>query len=299
MKELVSVIILAYKNVNGIYDSLNSVFSQKYENIEVIVSDDGSPGFTEHISAIEDYCKKNAGSNVKNVLVNAIKENAGTVRNINSAIDLTTGKYIKVLSADDTFSHENAIEHYVDFMEKNDYKIAFAKLRGITPDGEYKYELLSCETDYKLLKSYSVEDTRKRLYKRNFLPAPAWIIDRSLFEENGLFIEDTRLIEDYSYWIHLTMKGVKFGYIEEFLIDYKLSGVSSAGNYSEMFMNDMLVIYDKYIFPYDRRFGIFQPIYNSLKKAGLNFYMAEAKRGKMSKKQRLLARIKYFPFGCL
>lgn len=299
MEELVSVIILSYRNIEGIYETLDSVLNQNYPKIEIVISDDGTPEFENNIEKIENYIEERKSKNIKNVFINAIKINGGTVKNINSAIEKTTGKYIKVLSAEDTFSHKDAIGHYVEFMKNSNYLIAFAKMRGVTPDGEYKYELLSCESNYELLKGYTVEQTKNRMFKRNFLPAPAWIINRELFEKHGVFPEDTRLIEDYPYWIYLCMKGVQFGYIDEVLIDYKLSGVSSAGSYSEMFMNDMMVIYNKYIFPHDNRYGFLQPIYNFLKKQGLNFYMSEAKRKKMSKKEKIFARVKYFPFYAL
>lgn len=299
MKDMVSVIILSYKNTEGIYETLDSVLSQKYDNIEIIISDDGTPGFSKDIDKIKSYIETNRKSNIKNIVINAIEVNGGTVKNINSAIRKTQGRYIKVLSAEDIFSCDTALDKYVEYMESSDVKIAFAKMRGVTSEGEYRYELLSCESDYDLLKKYTIEDTKKRLFKRNFLPAPAWIVDRKLFDENGMFPEDTRLIEDYPYWLYLSMRGVKFGYIDEVLIDYRLSGVSSGGFYGEMFMEDMLVIYDKYIFPYDRRFGIFQPLYNCIKRAGLNFYMSRARWGKMTKGQRTLAGIKYFPFFVL
>lgn len=299
MKDMVSVIILSYKNTEGIYETLESVLAQKYDNIEIVISDDGTPGFSKDAGKIQSYIESNKKSNIKNIVINAIEVNGGTVKNINSAIRKTQGRYIKILSAEDRFSGEDALDKYVAYMENSDVKIAFAKMRGVTSEGEYRYELLSCESDYDLLKGYTVEDTRKRLFRRNFLPAPAWITDRKLFEENGLFPEDTRLIEDYPYWLYLSMRGVKFGYIDEVLIDYRLSGVSSGGFYGEMFMKDMMVIYDKYIFPYDRRFGIFQPVYNCLKRAGLNFYMSQARWSKMTKSQRTLARIKYFPFYVL
>ena len=296
MKEMVSVIILSYKNTEGIYETLESVLSQKYDNIEIIISDDGTPGFKKSVGEIESYIENNRKSNIKNIVINAIQVNGGTVKNINSAVGMAKGRYIKVLSSEDRFACDDALDKYVAFMEKSDEMIAFAKMRGVTPEGEYRYELLSCESDYALLKGFTADDTKKRLFKRNFLPAPAWIADRRLFEENGLFPEDTRLIEDYPYWLYLSIRGVKFGYIDEVLIDYRLSGVSSGGSYSEMFMKDLLVTYDKYIFPNDRRFGIFQPVYNFLKRAGLNFYMSKARWGKMTKGQRLLAKIKYFPF---
>lgn len=296
MEDLVSVVVLSYKNTAGIYETLDSVMSQTYPNIEIVVSDDGSPAFEEEVEKIRLYVETHEKGNISGLIVNAIKVNGGTVKNINSAIRRSKGKYVKVLSAEDTFVTEDALETYVSFMKQHEYRIIFAKMRGRTPDGEYKYELLSCESDYDLLKSYNVEDTKNRLFRRNFLPAPAWMIDRELFEEHGLFPEDTRLIEDYPYWITLTLKGEKFGYLDKVLIEYKLSGVSSAGNYSEMFMKDMLVIYDKYIFPYDRRFGPLQQLYNGLKRAGLNFYMAETRRKNMTPGQRIWARIKYLPF---
>lgn len=299
MSDMVSVIILSYRNTEGIYETLESVLSQKYDNIEIVISDDGTPGFSEDIGRLQSYIESNKKGNIKNIVINAIEVNGGTVKNINSAISKTKGRYIKVLSAEDRFSCDDALDKYVAFMEKSDVKIAFAKMRGVTPEGEYRYELLACESNYDLLKGYTTDDTKKRLFKRNFLPAPAWITDRKLFEENGLFPEDTRLIEDYPYWLYLSMRGVKFGYIDEVLIDYRLSGVSSGGSYGEMFMKDMIVIYDKYIFPYDKRFGIFQPIYNCLKRAGLNFYMSKARWGKMTSSQRTLAKIKYFPFFIL
>ena len=52
MRELVAVIVLSYKNVKGIYDTLDSVLSQDYENIEIIISDDATPNFCEEEAKI-------------------------------------------------------------------------------------------------------------------------------------------------------------------------------------------------------------------------------------------------------
>lgn len=296
MKNLVSVIVLSYRNIPGIYETLDSILNQTYENIELVISDDGTPGFSDEIAEVKAYIEKGNRGNISNTIVNSIIKNVGTVKNINSAIEKTSGKYIKIISAEDKFSDETALDKYIDFMESGSYLIAFAKMRGVTPDGKYKYKLLSCESDYKLLKSYTIQQTRNRLFRRNFLPAPACIIDRKLFDEAGLFLEDTRLIEDYPYWCYLAEKGIQFGYIEEVLIDYKLSGVSSGGTYGEVFMKDMLIVYDKHIFPYDRRFGVLQPIYNVIKRAGLNFYVMKAGWNRMTKLQKLWNYIKYCHF---
>lgn len=296
MEKLVSLIVLSYKNISGVYETVDSILNQDYGNIEIIISDDGSPDFEDNKNKIKAYIEDNKKDNIKSIVINDIKINAGTVKNINSAIRLSKGDLIKVLSAEDKLSNKYSLTKYVEFMNNHNYLIAFAKMQGVTEEGEIKSELLSCESNYELLSKYSIEETRNRLFSRNFLPAPAWIIDKKLFEQQGLFKEDTRLIEDYPYWIYLCQKGVTFGYIDEILVDYKLSGVSSGGFYSEMFMNDMFIIYNKYIFPYDRRYGFVQPIYNKLKKAGLNYYINEAKRSKMGNVKKVITRIGYLPF---
>ena len=298
MRELVSVIVLSYKNIDGIYETVQSILKQDYENIEIIIADDATPDFADHKGKIEGYVAENQRDNIKNFVFNIQPVNVGTVKNINSAIERAQGKYVKLISSEDCLNAPDVLTKYVKFMEENNYLIAFSKMRGVTPDGEYRYSLASCESNYDLLKSLNQEQTLNRLFKRDFLPAPASFIDVELFKTQGLFKEDTRLIEDYPYWIHLTRNGVAFGYIDDVLIDYKLSN-SGAGNYSEAFMNDMFAIYDKYIFPYDKRFGILQPVYNKLKRMGLEFYMAKARWNKMNTKQKVIASIKYFPFYVL
>ena len=71
---------------------------------------------------------------------------------------------------------------------------------------------------------------------------------------------------------------------------------SGGGNYSEMFMKDMFLLYEKYIFPYDRRYGVFQGLYNALKRAGLGYYMFMARRPGLSGGARFAGWIKYWPF---
>ena len=160
-------------------------------------------------------------------------------------------------------------------------------------NGNYHYNLASCEDNYKLLASYTPQQLRERLFRRNCLPAPAFFVKKELFEKHGYYSEETRLIEDYPYWLHLCEEGVKIAFFDERLIDYKLTGVSSAGHYSKMFMNDMLVIYEKHIFPYDKRFGIFQGFYNALKRGGLNAYIAIADWEDSSFMKKVLYVLKY------
>ena len=45
--KMVSIILLSYKNLDGVYETLDSIFIQNYPELEIIISDDGTPGFDD------------------------------------------------------------------------------------------------------------------------------------------------------------------------------------------------------------------------------------------------------------
>ncbi len=79
-KELFSVIVLCYRKFEFVYEAIDSVLKQKYSNIELIVSDDGSDEFPEE--KILNFIKANKKENISRVIINHEKKNLGTVRHI-------------------------------------------------------------------------------------------------------------------------------------------------------------------------------------------------------------------------
>ena len=293
---LISFVILTYKNFSGIYDTLDSLFMQDYPDIEIVISDDCSPDAQMELDRVEKYIDTHKGPNISNVIIRRGEVNLGTVRNINAAIKLCNGEYIKDFGAEDMLANEHVLSRYREFLDASGCLICCAKVQGVTPDGEIKNALASCAEDYDVLDRYTPTELRNRLFWRNCLPSPAMFMKRELYDKYGYYDENIRLIEDYPYWLHLCSAGAKIAFLDERLITYKLSGVSSAGNYSRMFMEDMVRIYDKYIFPYDKRYGIFQGFYNHLKREGLGAYIAKADWDDYSTGQRVLANVRYGPF---
>lgn len=296
IKGRISFILLTYRNFEGVTDTLDSVFSQNYPDIEIIISDDCSPDANEKLDEICRYVDKHKGSNITEFKMRRGELNVGTVKSLNLAIKMSTGEYIKILGAEDTFVDNNTLTKYKLFLDKSGCLICCSKLQGVTPTGEIKTQLASCEDNYDALRSYSPLELRDRLFKRNCLPAPAFFFKRELFEKYGYYPESIRLIEDYPYWLMLCSQNVRFAFCDERMINYKLSGISSAGSYSKAFMEDMMKIYEIFIFPYDKRFGILQPAYNHLKKEGLGAYMAIAKWKEYSVLQKTGAYIRYGVF---
>ena len=293
--KLLSVLLLSYNNLDAIYVTLDSIFIQDYSALELILADDASRDFAKQKPRVEAYIENHRPDNLRNVIWVSHSENGGTVRNMNDAIRASHGEYLFSFSPEDVLAHEKVLSNLVQALEDSGRDIVFGRMRGVTKDGTFVDHLQSCESDYTLLKSYSVEQTRNRLFSRNFLPGPARLMNRKLFDENGLFPENIRLIEDYPYWLTLTKNGVPFAYLDEVVLLYRLNS-SGGGHYSEAFITDMFRIYDQFIFPYDHRFGPLQKIYNLLKRHGLQFYLARAQWPKLSLGKRIWCRFRYLPF---
>ena len=86
-KTLISVVTCSYNDFKNYYKTIDSVLNQKYENIEYILSDDGSDSFNENV--IREYIDNN---NKKNYSIKIIsqKNNIGTVKNVNNAYKMVS-----------------------------------------------------------------------------------------------------------------------------------------------------------------------------------------------------------------
>lgn len=107
---LVSVVIPVYNAEEYVRESINSIVEQTYNNLEIIVVDDGSTDGTS------DLLKQMSREHSRLRLMSG--PNRGIVKALNSAIDASRGKYILRMDADD-IALKDRVEQQVLFMEKN------------------------------------------------------------------------------------------------------------------------------------------------------------------------------------
>ncbi|MDQ0160557.1 glycosyltransferase family 2 protein [Alkalibacillus salilacus] len=105
-KPLVSVVIPFYSELNWLDEALHSVKNQTYDNLEVLVVNDGSP--EDPTSVMEKY-------NNFAFLIN--KENGGPSSARNLGIEKSAGKYIAFLDSDDIWMPKK-VEMQVKLMEE-------------------------------------------------------------------------------------------------------------------------------------------------------------------------------------
>lgn len=115
--KIVSVIIPCYNYGDLLPKTIDSVISQTYKNIEIIIINDGSTDDTEQVA--KGYSNKH-----KNIFYHKQK-NLGIVKTRNKGISLATGHYLIQLDADDWID-SNYIEKAVDIAEKNKVDIVYS-----------------------------------------------------------------------------------------------------------------------------------------------------------------------------
>ena len=76
-ENLVTVVVLTFRRFDNLENNINSILSQSYRNIEVIISDDGSENFDE--LKIKSLFSEN--KNMKFHIIHS-KKNFGTVKNL-------------------------------------------------------------------------------------------------------------------------------------------------------------------------------------------------------------------------
>jgi glycosyltransferase involved in cell wall biosynthesis len=110
-KPIVSVGMPVYNGEKYIVKLLDSLLSQTFKNIEIIISDNASTDDTGRI--IKEYSKKD-----RRVTCFSQKENIGIVANYNFVLKKARGEYF-LWSACDDYWDETAIEKFVSVLENN------------------------------------------------------------------------------------------------------------------------------------------------------------------------------------
>lgn len=247
---IVSIIIISYNNLKYIKECIDSVICQNYPRIELIVSDDGSKDF--RADEIEDYIWNHSSGNISRCLVTTNKVNLGTVRNINKAVTLSSGEYIKCIAADDKLIGNNAVTSYVCFQENNaEYDIVFCDAVIVRPNGE-KWIHKSDQFE-SLLKTPA--DYFSRLCEGNFIVAGTACFRKIIFEKYGVFDERFFLLDDWPMWLKVSRMGCRFGFLNETHFEYKAEiGCSSASGKNKKYEEDVEKCFKYCILPYINEF---------------------------------------------
>lgn len=115
-KPLVSIVVPIYNVEKYVEECISSLCSQTYEELEILLMDDGS---TDNSSVIcEEWCHKD-----RRIFLHR-KQNSGYGDTVNQGMDLAQGKYIMIVESDD-FAEPEMAEELVSLAEQ--YQADFVK----------------------------------------------------------------------------------------------------------------------------------------------------------------------------
>lgn len=226
---LFSVIILCYRRFEYLYSAIDSLLSQDYPNIEIVISDDGSEFFPKE--RIEAYIHQNKGLNISRSIVRQQPQNSGTVRHLNDAVQACNGKYITFLAADDNFYDEHTLTSYAAGFAQAPEKccIEMAQTGMYDEDLETLSEyylkpwvqaaIEKTETDSSALYTYMI-----RLGA--CLPSTSTCFKREFFDKFGKYDENYALVEDYPTHVRLAREGWVIHYENFVAIKHRHGGIS-------------------------------------------------------------------------
>lgn len=132
MKPLISVIVPVYKTEKYIARCINSILCQSYENIELILVDDGSPDKSGVIC--DDFGKRD--SRVKVVH----KENGGASSARNIGLQIASGEYLEFVDSDD-WIEQDAFEKMYSLILENNAQMVISDLQIVSKGKKHKQAL--------------------------------------------------------------------------------------------------------------------------------------------------------------
>lgn len=188
----VSIIIPVYRGKEFMREAIDSALNQTYENIEIIVVNDGSDDNGETRKIALSY-----GEKIKYFE----KENGGVSTALNLALEKMSGDYFSWLSHDDRYYPEK-IESQINYLRNYDEKTILYS----------DYDLMDENSSIFAKNILNHKELNKKMefaLLRGAINGITLLIPRNAFLECGNFREDLRCTQDYELWYRM-MKKYKF-----------------------------------------------------------------------------------------
>jgi glycosyltransferase involved in cell wall biosynthesis len=207
---LVTIITVVFNGEKHLEQTIQSVISQTYNNVEYIIIDGGSTDGT--VDIIRKY------EEVIDYWVN--EPDAGISDAMNKGISLATGILINHLHAGDKFAADTTLSSVVSSYNSEGWRWCFGN------------QLLRSPIDNAIVGCFCPPKfSQKLLHIVNTIPHPTVFSERALIEEVNGFDNNYKCAMDYHLWLRFTQlsKPKQFDYATaEFLLGGRSSDVKLA-----------------------------------------------------------------------
>lgn len=220
----ISIITPSFNQGAFIEETIQSVISQSYPNIEYIIIDGKSTDNTMEL--LKKY---------ENRLFWISEPDTGQTNAINKGVRLAKGEIIAYINSDDLYL-PCTLEKVVHFFQENP---EVAALYG---------NIIHIDKDSNELERYKPGKLNpKRILLENFyLPQPTLFFKRKVLEKIGFFDESMDVAMDFDYWVRIS-QFFQLGYLDDFLASARLYPETKSASRQLKYFDESMRILEKYL----------------------------------------------------
>jgi glycosyltransferase involved in cell wall biosynthesis len=210
-QDLVSVVIATFNTGRYLPQAVQSVLSQTYSNVEILIIDDGSTDDTAQIIRRWEQDER----------VRVYRQpNGGQAQARNRGVALSKGQYVAFLDADDEWlSHK--LSRQMPLFTNPQVGVVYSEYECMDAEGR---ALPKPPT-----RMYRGRVTAALLID-NFVSFQTAVVRRECLERHGAFDESVRMGDDYDLWLRLSAH-YEFDYIPQPTARYRVWSGQMSKNY--------------------------------------------------------------------
>ena len=224
---LVSVAVITYNQKEYLRECVDSILSQSYDNLEIVIADDASTDGTQ--AMLLEYSKNFPA---KFTLCLA-KENQGITKNSNIAHFACKGKYIAWVGGDDLFL-SGKISAQVEYMENHpECSLCYHDIEVFNSSDNNTLHYCSEKRQPRL------GGIRALIRHGTFIGACSTMIRADHAPKLG-FCEDIPVASDWLFWVECLGQGGQLGYLNRILSRYRRHESNVTSKYTPRVIKEQL-----------------------------------------------------------
>lgn len=214
----ISIITVTFNAVKTVADTLQSIASQTYGDIEHIVIDGASTDGTQEL--IARYTSR---------ISRFISEpDSGIYDAMNKGLAMATGEVIGFLNADDAYAGNDVLQRVAELMAHNELDAVFGDAEFVNPAHPNR-----------TIRRYRSNRFRPDRIAWGWMPAhPALFLRRGVYERFGVFRTDYRIAGDFELIARIFHGGtLNYFHVPEVWVRMRTGGISTGGWRNSVLLN--------------------------------------------------------------
>lgn len=194
---LISIILPVFNGEKYLVQAIQSCLDQTYRNLELVIVDDDSTDKTLEIA--EEFAAKDSRIKIKKNV-----ENIKLPASLNVGHQMATGAYLTWIS-DDNFFEPEALEIMYNAILREAVGVVYSDFRVVEENGGF-------------IRSVAINHSSNLLLENSI--GVCFLYTRQVYEMIGGYDEKLHTIEDYDFWLRLSLC-CKFYHVEKVLYNFR------------------------------------------------------------------------------